>query len=170
MSRFLDAYLDIETTGLSFANDRITVIGIYLCNSSDSKFLQLVGDQITRENLIGALHNVRSIYTYNGRRFDLPFIHNAIGVDLESLYDHYDLMYSCWRNNLKGGFKAVERQLKISRRLQDMDGFQAVQLWKHYTRYGNKKALEILLEYNREDVVNLKKLRECLREYRQLSA
>jgi uncharacterized protein YprB with RNaseH-like and TPR domain len=170
MGRFLDAYLDIETTGLSFVSDSITVIGIYLCNSSDSKFLQLVGEQVTRENLIGALHNVRSIYTYNGRRFDLPFIHNAIGVDLESLYEHCDLMYACWRNNLKGGFKAVERQLKISRRLQDMDGYKAVQLWKHYTRYGNKKALELLLEYNREDAVNLKKLRERLMEYPQVGA
>lgn len=170
MSRFLDAYLDIETTGLSFADDSITVIGIYLCNSSDSKFLQLVGEQITPENLIRALHNVQSIYTYNGRRFDLPFIHRAIGVDLESLFDHCDLMYTCWHNNLKGGFKSVEKQLKISRRLQDVDGFRAIQLWKHYKHYGNKKALEILLEYNREDVVNLKKLRERLKEYQQLGA
>jgi uncharacterized protein YprB with RNaseH-like and TPR domain len=32
MEQLIDAYLDIETTGLSRFYDDITVIGIYLCN------------------------------------------------------------------------------------------------------------------------------------------
>jgi len=43
----LDAYLDIETTGLSSLYDDITVIGIYLVNGSEDKLVQLVGEQTT---------------------------------------------------------------------------------------------------------------------------
>jgi len=38
-----DAYLDIETTGLSRFDNDITVIGIYLVNGSNSKLVQLIG-------------------------------------------------------------------------------------------------------------------------------
>ncbi len=38
-----EAYLDIETTGLSPSYDEITVIGIYLTNKNDSRFAQLIG-------------------------------------------------------------------------------------------------------------------------------
>jgi hypothetical protein len=71
-------------------------------------------------------------------------------------------MYDCWRNNLYGGFKAVERQLGISRQLRGIDGLEAVRLWWRYRDYGDNDALAVLLEYNREDVVNLKALRERL--------
>jgi hypothetical protein len=39
----LDAYLDIETTGLSCLYAEITVIGICLVNGADNKLVQLVG-------------------------------------------------------------------------------------------------------------------------------
>jgi len=39
----VDAYLDIETTGLSCEYAGITVVGIYLVNGVDSKLVQLVG-------------------------------------------------------------------------------------------------------------------------------
>jgi uncharacterized protein YprB with RNaseH-like and TPR domain len=71
-------------------------------------------------------------------------------------------MYECWKNNLYGGFKAVEQQLGIRRQLKDVNGFEAVKLWWRYRDYGDHDALATLLEYNREDVVNLKVLREIL--------
>jgi len=120
---------------------------------------------VTRKNLVEALTGVHSIYTYNGRRFDLPFIEAHVGIDLESEFYHHDLMYECWKHNLRGGFKAVEQQLKIPRKLKDVNGYQAVLLWQEYKLYGNKKALNTLLEYNKEDVVNLKALRAKLSEY-----
>ncbi|MBL7062540.1 MAG: ribonuclease H-like domain-containing protein [Dehalococcoidia bacterium] len=162
MRRLADAYLDIETTGLSRFSDYITVIGIYRCHRGDSELIQLVGEEVTRGNLITALKGVNTIYTYNGSRFDLPFIAASLGIDLATEFYHHDLMYDCWRNNLYGGFKAVERQLGIPRQLQGVDGFEAVQLWWRYRRGGNQNALALLLQYNKEDVVNLKTLRERL--------
>jgi len=38
-----DAYLDIETTGLSREYAGITVVGVYLVNGADSRLVQLVG-------------------------------------------------------------------------------------------------------------------------------
>ena len=168
MARALDAYLDIETTGLSFSHDVITVVGIYLCNSTDSKLIQLVGRHINKTNLLTSLEGVQTIYTYNGKRFDIPFIEMFLGIDLSSAFYHHDLMYDCWRYNLKGGFKAVERQLKIPRQLQDINGAEAVLLWQNYKNFGNRKALDLLLQYNKEDVVNLKSLREKLADYQTL--
>jgi uncharacterized protein YprB with RNaseH-like and TPR domain len=46
-----DAYLDIETTGLSMASHEITVVGIYLVNRSESRLVQLVGKQVKRKAL-----------------------------------------------------------------------------------------------------------------------
>ena len=157
-----DAYLDIETTGLSWSYADITVIGIYLVHGMDSRIVQLVGEEVDGDGLLAALEGVGTIFTYNGSRFDLPFIRASLCVDLTAHYHHHDLMYDCWRNNLKGGFKAVERQLGIPRQLMGINGFEAVLLWQRYRDYGDQNALAVLLEYNREDVVNLKALREIL--------
>lgn len=154
-----DAYLDIETTGLSCLYADITVIGMYLVNGSDSKLVQLVGKEITSDNLLETIIGVNKIYTYNGSRFDLPFIHGALGIDLEAVIAHHDLMYDCWRCNLKGGFKAVEQQLGIPRKLKGITGWDAVLLWQRYQYYGDRNALATLLKYNEEDVMNLKVLR-----------
>lgn len=157
-----DAYLDIETTGLSCQYAGITVIGIYLVNGSNSRLVQLVDRKVTADNLREAVNGVNTIYTYNGSRFDLPFIYGSLGIDLNAIAAHHDLMYDCWRCNLKGGFKAVEQQLGIPRQLKGIRGFDAVLLWQRYQGYGDQKALTTLLEYNKEDMVNLKVLRERL--------
>jgi len=162
MRRSADAYLDIETTGLSQFFDYITVIGVLRCDGRDSELIQLVGEEATRGNLITALRNVGTIYTYNGSRFDLPFISASLGIDLGAEYYHHDLMYDCWSCSLYGGFKAVERQLGIPRRLVGVGGYEAVKLWWSYAKGGSQSALALLLEYNKEDVVNLKALREKL--------
>jgi uncharacterized protein YprB with RNaseH-like and TPR domain len=164
VERCFDAYLDIETTGLSPWNSEITVVGIHLCHGNEVRFIQLVGEDATADNILEALKDVNTIYTYNGSRFDLPFIHRRLGIDLARLYSHCDLMYHCWQRNLYGGFKSVERQLYIERRLAGVDGCMAVRLWWRYRNDYDEEALATLLEYNREDVLNLKVLRDRLFE------
>ena len=162
MSSPYHAYLDIETTGLSSFYHDITVIGIYLVDSSGGRLVQLVGEAATSDNLLEALEGVDTIYTYNGSRFDIPFIRTLLEVDLDAIFHHHDLMYDCWMNNLYGGFKAVERQLGIGRKLQGINGLEAIRLWWRYRENGDDEALALLLEYNREDVVNLEALRKIL--------
>lgn len=159
-----DAYLDIETTGLSQYNCYITVIGIYKCNHNikEDTLIQLYGSSVTSRNLLEALKDVTKIYTYNGRRFDLPFIETQLGLNLEQLFEHNDLMFKCWEKNLKGGLKSVERQLGIDRLTDGIGGYEAVILWRRYIEDADEDALELLLKYNRDDVINLKTLREKL--------
>ena len=162
MKNRVEAYLDIETTGLSPTDCMVTVVGIYICNGDDTKVTQLVGKDITTNSILEALNGVGKIYTYNGSRFDLPFIHGCLGINLTQVFPHHDLMYDCWKNNLYGGLKAVERQLGIARRLKDMNGWEAVKLWWKYVDSFDLEALNKLLEYNKEDVVNLKTLKAKL--------
>jgi hypothetical protein len=124
--------------------------------------VQLFEDGLYEQRVLNVLGGVDVIYSYNGSRFDLPFIEAKLGLDLKQCFNHTDLMYDCWRRNLKGGLKAVERALGIVRRLQNVDGFVAVQLWWDYVHNNNRKALKTLLDYNREDVVNLHVLRTRL--------
>ena len=156
------AYLDIETTGLSPLESELTVIGIYRENGNDSRVMQIVGEDISSASLITAIGNITKLYTYNGSRFDLPFIRAKLKVDLTESCPHEDLMYACWRKNLKGGLKSVERQLGIARELTGIDGWAAVQLWWNYVNDGDRDALATLLKYNEEDVLNLRVLRERL--------
>ncbi|MBI2869821.1 MAG: ribonuclease H-like domain-containing protein [Chloroflexi bacterium] len=156
-----EAYLDIETTGLS-ARSEITVIGVFTHEEAGSLFSQLVGDDISAPGLLKLLDGVSTLYTYNGSRFDLPFINMRLGLDLDYHCRHYDLMYRCWEKRLYGGFKSVETQLGIGRTLKGVDGYQAVRLWWRYRNDDDQDALRTLLEYNREDVLNLKALKEKL--------
>jgi len=156
------AYLDIETTGLSRQFADLTVIGIALVKGRTCRIEQLVGDDISAEGLLRLLEGVDEIYSYNGSRFDLPFIKAKLGIDLKSQFKHTDLMYYCWQKNLKGGLKAVETKLSIARKLKGIDGRIAVWLWWEYVNNHDEHALRTLLEYNREDVVNLQSLRRKL--------
>jgi len=158
----MDAYLDIETTGLSWEYAQITVIGIYLVDGFNSRLVQMVGEDITCSKLLLSLEGIENIFTYNGSRFDLPFINNTLGVNLAKQKKHRDLMYDCWCCNLRGGLKSVERQLGISRKLQGIGGLDAVRLWWQYRNYNDTNALKTLLKYNGEDVINLKVLRDRL--------
>ncbi len=158
----VEAYLDIETTGLSAWDDAITVVGVYRCDGGDGRLVQLVGRDATADAVLETVDGADILYTYNGSRFDLPFIHARLGVNLEDVLAHRDLMYDCWRCSLRGGFKAVERQLGIARQLREVDGREAVRLWWRYVEAFDLEALETLLAYNREDVVNLKELKERL--------
>ena len=153
----MKAYLDIET---SYSSD-ITVIGIFY---ADGRVRQLIGNKITCENLLESLNGIETIITYNGSRFDLPVIRNKLGLDLTTHYTCFDLMYECWEKNLYGGLKRVEAQLGIERASQSIDGWEAMQLWENYVRYHDQQALGILLQYNRDDIMNLVILEKILHE------
>ncbi len=160
----MDAYLDIETTGFLGGNSYPTVVGVAVDFPGDWSIAQLVGDEITVDAVLHVLEGVTTIYTFNGASFDLPFLAWRPGVDLRRRFEHHDLMRSSRRAGLRGGLKAIEKALGISRNLPDMDGADAVILWRKYRQERNRAALDMLLGYNREDVENLRVLRAILEE------
>lgn len=160
----MDAYLDIETTGFLGGNSYPTVVGVAVDFPGDWRVEQLVGADITANAVLHILEGVTTIYTFNGAGFDLPYLAWRPGVDLRRHFEHHDLMRSSRRAGLKGGLKAIEKALSIPRALPDLHGRDAITLWHKYRQENNRAALDMLLEYNREDVENLRALRAILEE------
>ncbi len=145
------AYLDIETTGLGYS-DSITTIAIY-----DGK---TVRHYVRGRNLDDFRRDIREhsvVVTYNGKCFDAPFIERSFGIRMNHV--HIDLRYILKALGYTGGLKACERHLGLDREgLEGVDGNFAVLLWDDYIRNRNERALETLLAYNIQDVVNLEVL------------
>ncbi len=139
-------YLDIET---SFKGG-VTVVGLLRC---DRGLVQLVGDAVPA-GVDELLARVDTVCTFNGERFDLPVLQRAFGLDLLVAYRSLDLSVECRRLGVRGGLKAVEASLGIRRHLRDVNGYDAMVLWERWTR-GDRAAIEKLLDYNRDDVMNL---------------
>lgn len=156
----MSLYLDIETEW----DGTLTVVGFF---HETTGLVQLVGSDITRRKLFSALPDANAVFTYNGHCFDLYHLRSQLGIDLRQMFDSYDLRWICQRHGLMGGLKGVERQLGIRRERPDIDGREAIRLWHRYTR-GNHGALETLLEYNGEDVMNLIEVRRHLEKRRLL--
>jgi uncharacterized protein YprB with RNaseH-like and TPR domain len=73
-------------------------------------------------------------------------------------------MYPAKRIGLSGGLKEIEKDLKIQRELEDIDGREAVRLWKKYEKNNNKEALQKLVKYNQYDARNLEELTQIIIE------
>ena len=148
-------FLDIETTGLGGQGDYITIIGLF--NGRQIKTF-IRGRNL--EDFVTELGNYSVIVTYNGKCFDLPFIRSEF-KDFKFTQAHIDLRYFLYRLGYAGGLKRVEANVGIQREkgLEDIDGYLATVLWRKYLA-GDARALQALIRYNIEDVVNLKYLME----------
>jgi uncharacterized protein len=103
------------------------------------------------------IEKYKAIVTYNGKSFDVPFIESYFGITLNSA--HIDLRYILSSLGYTDGLKRCEIQLGMDRGyLSEIDGYFAVLLWFEYRRNKNQKALETLLAYNIQDVLNLENL------------
>jgi len=144
-------YLDIETDG-GFGGDAVTCVGLY----DGEKFRCLLKDDD-----LGQLPDVLSHYgmvvTFFGLGFDIPMLRKAFPY-LPFDHIHLDLCPLLKRLGHRGGLKKIEREFGIDRGLTDgLDGRDAIRLWRNYQR-GDDSALELLVAYNRQDVVNLERL------------
>ncbi len=156
---FRDAacFLDIETTGLDFDRNDVTVVSIH---GNDRTTTLVHGDDLTRDRLLEELAAVSLVVTFNGKRFDIPFLEAAFDISID--LPHLDLMYPCRRIGLHGGLKGIEQTLGIDRGHDDISGRDAVRLWHKYERRNDISALETLIEYNRDDTVNLVSLADIV--------
>jgi len=145
-------YLDIETDGTN-SPDSVTLIGMYdgasftcLCRGED---LESFRDIVSRYAMI---------VTFFGTGFDIPVLERrfpSLGLD----QIHLDLCVLLRNAGVRGGLKKIEAEFGIARseRTAGLTGYDAVKLWRAYER-GRSDALETLIAYNREDVVNLEPL------------
>ncbi|MFB6213909.1 MAG: ribonuclease H-like domain-containing protein [Candidatus Nanohaloarchaea archaeon] len=146
-------FFDIETTGLDASSNKVTTVSFHR-GGEDVTLVR--GQDLTRERLKKELFESSMLVSFNGKRFDQPFLEKSFGIDMET--PHLDLMYTCRRLGISGGLKEVEKKLGIQRELEDIDGREAIRLWKRYERKDDEDALDKLVKYNRYDAKNLKKL------------
>lgn len=147
-------YLDIETSGVK-DDGFITVVGLYdgLKTKIMIKNINLDFYALKKE-----LSKYKMIVTFNGLTFDVPFLEKAF-PNLLPRVPHFDLKHACARVGLKGGLKHVEKELGIERRnnlVERMYGGDAITLWRMWRATGDEHYLNLLVEYNEEDVINLK--------------
>ena len=146
------AYLDIETTGMTYNGSPITTIAVY-----NGSFVATYVQGQNLEDFIKDIRRYKLLVTYNGKCFDIPFLERYFNEPLDQA--HIDLRFVLASLDIKGGLKKCEAQLGLDRGLlSDVDGLFAVLLWKEYVRTGNPAALETLLAYNVEDTLNLEYL------------
>lgn len=149
-------FFDIETTGLDQRRNKVTTVSFY--RNGESKTL-VHGKDLTEENLRKELFESDIFVSFNGKRFDQPFLEHNFDVTFDK--PHIDLMYPCKRIGLSGGLKPIEKQVGIAREdVDDVDGREAVRLWKKYEKNGDVDALNKLVRYNQYDAENLKRLLE----------
>lgn len=146
------AYLDIETTGLSFTDHCITTISLY---DGAKVFTYVQGENLA--DFAEDIGQYQMLVTYNGKAFDVPMLEKHFGFRLNQA--HIDLRPLLQGLGFVGGLKGCEKQLGLDRGdLAGVDGYFAVVLWREYCKTGSRRALETLLAYNVEDAVNLESL------------
>jgi len=147
------AYLDIETTGLSPYGGIVTVVTVH---GGGATRTFVAGDDL--EELPAYLGRFGVLVTFNGSRFDVPFLAAAF-PQLLVPPAHIDLRFLLYRLGHAGGLKRIEQRLGLGDRsgVEGVDGLEAVRLWQEYRR-GSRPALDRLVRYNRADTVNLEPL------------
>jgi hypothetical protein len=147
------AYLDIETTGLSPYGGIVTVVTVH---GGGATRTFVAGDDL--EELPAYLGRYQVLVTFNGSRFDVPFL-LASFPQLLVPPAHIDLRFLLYRIGHAGGLKRIEQRLGLGDRsgVEGIDGLEAVRLWQEYRR-GSTSALDRLVRYNRADTVNLEPL------------
>jgi uncharacterized protein len=141
-------YLDIETTGCS-PDSEITTIAVY-----DGEALHVFIKDMNLHRFPEVLMDAEMLVTFNGIRFDLPFLRKRFGLDLA--IPHIDLLAVTKAYGYSGGLKACEKKMGIDRgTLSDADGKEAVRLWQRFSNRRDKDALGKLITYNCMDVLSL---------------
>jgi uncharacterized protein YprB with RNaseH-like and TPR domain len=149
-------FFDIETTGLDEHRNQVTTVSFHQGGETETL---VAGDDLSAERLRATVGDADLLVTFNGKRFDVPFLEANFDVDLD--LPHLDLMYTCKQLGLSGGLKQIEQDIGIERDRPDISGQDAVRLWREHER-GQDGSLETLISYNREDAVNLRTLADLV--------
>jgi uncharacterized protein YprB with RNaseH-like and TPR domain len=143
-------FFDIETTGLDPRRHRVTTVSFH--RGGDTTTL-VRGDDLRTAAVQAELEKADLLVTYNGARFDIPFLESSLDVSVRT--PHLDAMGVCHALDLTGGLTSAESALGVERSRPDISGRDAVRLWREHEA-GVDGALETLIDYNREDTTNLR--------------
>ncbi len=150
-------YLDIETNGAAGDEEEITLVGV----SDGERYFPFLAEE-NLDDLPEWLEacGAQVLVTFNGAGFDVPALRRYFGRRLPRRAlpaAHIDLRFAAPKAGLKGGLKRLEPLIGIERpvALHGLDGWDAVRLWWAWRNEGDRAARELLVAYNRCDVMHL---------------
>ncbi|GAB1476752.1 hypothetical protein MASR2M70_15880 [Bacillota bacterium] len=170
--------IDIETDGLNPSYCKVILGGLLTLSGNQADIIQYFArEKQDEEELLQAYANAFAscdiLLTYNGERFDLPFIRQRSrkyqldpGLeDLQSL-DLYRVInnYSNFRDFLPDlKQKSIERFLGLSELREDeISGAESVELYRYFLKTGSEESRRKILLHNRDDLVQLSSLMRVL--------
>ena len=190
-SRILEEYFtfrntvvaDIETTGLSPRSCQVILGGLIMPDGANRLAVQYFADSPADEaelldRYAAVLSKYDVIVTYNGNRFDLPFLKKRMKVNRISAdglercfsFDLYRIVkkYSELPSVLPDlKQKTVEQYMGTGQIRRDtIDGAESVRLYRQYVEDRSSRRGELLdriLLHNRDDIVKLSDLMSILR-------
>ena len=161
-------FFDIETTGFSPASSNIYLIGCLRRKGEN-----LIIDQFFAENkedekvvlnqFINLLHEYKTIISFNGIGFDIPFIKakcNSYGI-IENLKDFEYIDIFKLISSIKFLLKLPNYKQKTLENFLDIhrddkfSGGELINVYDDYVKTNSKEAEELLLLHNFEDVTGM---------------
>ena len=165
--------IDIETTGLSLARDAV-ILGGQLSFDHSACLFQCLADSTREEKqllelYVKQLSTSHILVSYNGRRFDLPFLAHRLkkhgicdrlplhqSIDLHLWFQKYFPLASLLPD-LKQG--TLEKALGLSHLRTDLlSGKESAKLFESYMKTQDKKSEQLLLLHNSDDLFMLHRL------------
>lgn len=138
-------FIDIEVDSFG----KIVIVGISNYFTTNT-FVN--GVNIEKGLLEKELAKYKLAITFNGSSFDLPKLEKQVGIRLT--IPHVDLKPLCLKLGMVGGLKKIEQTLGL-KRPSHLYG-NPVELWKAFHASGDREYLELLIQYNAEDIENLR--------------
>ena len=166
------AVFDIETSGLSYQKDMI--ISASFCDENGDRLRQYFCDDPESEYLLitkilEEFENLDAVITYNGERFDIPFVFaraNKYSIPSKDSgiwnIDIYRILKKYWKaGELLPSLSqaSVEKALGIrDYRTDRIDGNECIPLYNRYLAGKDESAKEKILLHNADDVRQLAKI------------
>jgi len=161
-------FLDIETAGLSRQKQPLFLIGVMVWSEGRFVIRQYLACHPEQEAAVVAafcrsVEDSPVLITYNGRRFDVPYIEQRAFRHGTPLHpppvEHLDLLYSvrrAWRRRLPDcKLETVERHICGRIRTGDIPGSLIPWAWQRFVRTGDVRDMRRILEHNALDLATL---------------
>jgi uncharacterized protein YprB with RNaseH-like and TPR domain len=161
-------YLDIETCGVS--NASVFLIGWCYFDNDDFITEQVFARHYSEEAAIlsltcDRLRNTQVLGTFNGKKFDLPFIleRAAIhGQELPTLPAHVDMLQRArahWRSMVPNcRLQTLEQLLCHRKRTGDIPSSMIPQAYNDFALTGDARKIKTIIDHNLFDIVTLAEL------------
>jgi len=161
-------FLDIETTGLK--SSPLFLIGLLYQREGDLIIDQFLARDYSEERALLEftsyyMNRFRSLVTFNGKSFDIPYIQErmtVLGVNFFSCGNHLDLLHTA--RGIVGGrvpnhkLQTLEKFLLGRKRVDDTPGHVIPGLYHDFVKTGNASDIAGIIRHNRIDLISMVRL------------